>query len=1125
MSSRRIATTGGLGMPGRGSWVPIAVLGLTLCSGESMACEAESQAAILAVVQGEVWVDGVVAVSGAQLCPGAELVTGPESRAVVRFLPADAVFSIDQQTRLRLAPAARESVVDLLRGAINTLFRRPGELTIQTPVVNAAIKGTEYYVRVADDGATAVSVYEGRVAVNARAAAAPNGADAVLLGAGERLLARPGMALAATGLRVEAADELAWSLYYPPLPTSPGPDGGLARAAALLAVGRVDRAAPLLQSPGLAGLPDALALRAVIALTQNDRASALSLAEAAVAASPASAAGRIALSYALQARLDLPAALAQLDACVAMPACAAAGEQVLARRVELALASGDVSGALDACDGEPHGGLALACGFATLAAGRSTRAAVLLERAVADLPGHPLARLGRGLTRIRRNDIAGGRADLEIAAALDPLQSIVRSYLGKAYFDERRCRLREPAPLCALVDDSPYALALQQFDLARRLDAEDPTPDLYAAIAHQANNRPVEALRSLRSSIAKNDNRAVYRSSLLLDQDEAARSASLARVYRDLGFDQLALVEGFKSAAVDPINFAAHRFLADAYSTLPRHEIARVSELLQSQLRQPLNASPLQPRLGETNLAIVDGAGPASLSFNEFTPAFLREGVSLKVDTVNGSNHTSGQDIAVTALGPLASLSAAYFGYRSNGPRSNHDQEVDLHDLFGQVRVAPSTTLIAEYRHLESERGDIGQYFDRTFDRPGLRQADEVDLYRIGARHELGPGTDLIAHYTTRLDRFDFVDDTVVELAPGFTMDGSLDALLKQHSKVLEVQYAWKPNRWSWLKTGAGSLNIDESLRTSIAVTFPPIDINTVTPARTHHDNVYLYTGLTPMEALTITLGVSLDRYAGALARTTPVNPKLGLTWRLAPATTLRAAGFRTLNRSLLDGQSIEPTHVAGFNQFFEDSEAADVWRYGAGLDHVFSEKVFAGVEASRRDVEYPVQGFTAPDAVLQESRDEGFYRGYLYWTPRPRWALRGELEYEDWTPDLTCAAERDFDELRTLRARIGLGYYHPDGWSVSTSASHVDQDGRFVRASAQDCAAPGASAIFVEDDDRFTLIDIALSYRLPWRLGIASLVARNLLDASFAYQDIDQRSPRLVAERTVFVNVNLLAR
>jgi hypothetical protein len=158
------------------------------------------------------------------------------------------------------------------------------------------------------------------------------------------------------------------------------------------------------------------------------------------------------------------------------------------------------------------------------------------------------------------------------------------------------------------------------------LDPNDPTPYFYDAIAKQTTNRPVEALHDMQRAIELNDNRAVYRSRLLLDADEAARSASLGRVYSDLGFQRLALVEGWKSVNIDPTNFSAHRLLADTYSVLPRHEVARVSELLQSQLLQPLNMTPLQPRLAESNLFLISSLGPGALSFNEFNPIFNRNG-------------------------------------------------------------------------------------------------------------------------------------------------------------------------------------------------------------------------------------------------------------------------------------------------------------------------------------------------------------------------------------------------------------------------------------------------------------------------------------------------------------------
>ena len=104
----------------------------------------------------------------------------------------------------------------------------------------------------------------------------------------------------------------------------------------------------------------------------------------------------------------------------------------------------------------------------------------------------------------------GGR-EIEIAASLDPNNSIARSYLGKAYYEEKR------GPL----DEREYAIA-------KELDPKDPTPWFYDAIAKQTTNRPVEALHDMQKAIELNDNRAVYRSRLLLDSDLAARSAALA---------------------------------------------------------------------------------------------------------------------------------------------------------------------------------------------------------------------------------------------------------------------------------------------------------------------------------------------------------------------------------------------------------------------------------------------------------------------------------------------------------------------------------------------------------------------------------------------------------------------
>src|SRR5437763_8950888 len=202
---------------------------------------------------------------------------------------------------------------------------------------------------------------------------------------------------------------------------------------------------------------------------------------------------------------------------------------------------------------------------------------------------------------------------------------------------------------------------------AKTEDPRDPTPYFYDAIRKQTTNRPVEALQDLQKAIELNDNRAVYRSRLLLDSDLAARSAALGRIYSDLGFQQLALVEGWKSVNTDPTNFSAHRFLADSYSVLPRHEIARVSELLQSQLLQPLNTTPIQPHLAESNLPLISAGGPGGLSFNEFNPIFNRDGVTFQMSGLAGENSTYAGEGVLSGIYKNVVFSLVGFYFQTDG--------------------------------------------------------------------------------------------------------------------------------------------------------------------------------------------------------------------------------------------------------------------------------------------------------------------------------------------------------------------------------------------------------------------------------------------------------------------------
>ena len=102
---------------------------------------------------------------------------------------------------------------------------------------------------------------------------------------------------------------------------------------------------------------------------------------------------------------------------------------------------------------------------------------------------------------------------MQTAATLEPQRAVLRSYLGKA-----------------LSNTKDYRLAERELARAKEMDANDPTAWLYSALLEQQENRINEAVSEIEHSQDLNNNRSVFRSRLLLDQDRAVRSANLAAI-------------------------------------------------------------------------------------------------------------------------------------------------------------------------------------------------------------------------------------------------------------------------------------------------------------------------------------------------------------------------------------------------------------------------------------------------------------------------------------------------------------------------------------------------------------------------------------------------------------------
>ena len=672
----------------------------------------------------------------------------------------------------------------------------------------------------------------------------------------------------------------------------------------------------------------------------------------------------------------------------------------------------------------------------------------------------------------------------------------------------------------------------REYAIAKELDPKDPTPWFYDAIAKQTTNRPVEALRDYQKAIELNDNRAVYRSKLSLDSDLAARSAALGRIYSDLGFQQLALVEGWKSVNTDPTNFSSHRFLADSYSVLPRHEIARVSELLQSQLLQPINISPIQPKLAEKDLFLISAQGPGGISFNEFNPIFNRDRIALQLSALGGENSTWAGEGVASGIYKNLSFSAGYSGFETDGFRANDDQRDQFGNVFAQYALSPNTSIQGEYRYRDNKRGDTDLRFFPDDYVPDLRQSEQRETYRFGFRHSFTPDSTVIGNFSYNkvengLSGTFLIEPFLVGLPGPPPAEDFLRAGLNEHAYSGELQHLFR-SQYVNTVAGVGFSKMKENFDFTEDYSWPPFFLGTFTDKYTldiEHINMYVYSYLNLIKNVTFTVGASGDFYDQKETEGTSgsrdqhesqVNPKFGVTWNPIPSTTLRGALFRTLRRVLVTEQTIEPTQVAGFNQFYDDINATETWVYGAAVDQKFSQNLYGGFEYTYRDLEVPYftqPAVAAPFVLNKVDWDESLYRAYLYWTPHDWVALRAEYQYEHF--ERGQENTEGIKNLRTSRVPLGLTFFHPSGISFGVTSTYVHQKGEFERQAF-------ITGAFESGSDDFWLFDAAISYRLPNRYGFITVGVKNIFDKEFQYAETDFNNATIQPDRFFFCKVTL---
>ena len=955
------------------------------------------------------------AVINQQLVSQDRLRTLALSRAMVQLVQLGRV-RLDELTTLEILPPLNpgsKGTLDLKSGAMYFFTRdRPREFDIRTPQALAASRGTEFLVSIEPTGREVFTVFDGEVELT-------NALGAVSLAHGEQGVVDPGQPTRKTAV-LQTTRIVQWWLYYaavldpddlrlsreqqqalaksleayregdllqalkdyPEGRTPENDDERTFHAALLLTVGQVAKAEGLLRSTNFLS-PAARALRLTIDMVRNRDTESIG--------HPQTATEWLADSYQQQSRFDLVAALASArKATEQSPGFGFAWARVA--EVEFSFGhTAKASAALDrALALSPLNAQAWTLkGFLSCQQLQWIPARDAFEKAVALDPALGNAWLGRGLVRIRLGDPTGGREDLQTAAAMEPDRSLLRSYLGKA-FD--------------YTGDSVNAD--RELALAKQLDAADPTPWLYSALILRQQLRYNEAVADLERSAALNDDRRVYRSRLLLDEDQAVRSASLATIYRTAGMDEVSVREAARAVTYDYGNYSAHEFLEQSFDALRdptdfnlRYDTAWLNELLLANLLAPVGAGTLSHNVSQ----------------QEYSRLFTANQIGLTSATEyrsDGQFHQQASQYAT--IGRLSySLDLDYRHYDGTRPNNGLSRIEWFTQIKYQLTPKDSVFLLTEYRDYKS--GDNFQYYNPSQAMPYYRYTESQTPNILGAYHrEWSPGVHTLLLGGRLKNHQQFSDLGVNSLilqtngAGGVVGDftlgldasgndiGGVDVVDTVDFDIYtaELNQIFQGERQT-LVFGARLQTGDfttQNVMTNVQPSYlAPLFLNPPAGISENNDygraSAYGYYTVEPVQRLWLTVGLAYDYMDyPANFRNPPVSaandtryhlgPKAALVWSPLPEVTLRGMYSRSLGGvSYENSYRLEPAQLAGFVQSYGalipesvvgsvSAQAYDA--AGAALDLKFKTHTYVGVQAQflSSDVQDQIGVFNYPTNV-----------------------------------------------------------------------------------------------------------------------------------------------------------------
>ncbi|MCK4705065.1 MAG: tetratricopeptide repeat protein, partial [Gammaproteobacteria bacterium] len=452
--------------------------------------------------------------------------------------------------------SASRSVYSLISGKLWARNKNKNvRASFRTTVATLGIRGTELVIEAQKDGSIISTVLEGQVEVT-------NKLGKVLADKGNQVAVQPGQA-PKRSILLNPENAVQWTIVVPPLINADDFSSATVSTDILQLLKQKDYSTAsqkveqqLQRSPQntsyrllnaildiFNGQPlsaykklnqlnqimpnNALLLRslATASLMTGDKETANEAAYKAVKQNPKNVANQVVLAYVQQSRFELKKAMRTANAALRIDA-----DNILASVILAQLQFGNgfneqaLNTLLTARKKNPNNALINnLAGFVLLSLHKPEDARSAFNVALTSDSGMAESHMGLGILNMRAGNVNGALEEITSAVAIDPQRSLFLSYWGKMLYQVKR-----------------FDKALDMFEHASLLDKKDPTPVFYKSIVLRDLNRSGEAIEALNKAIALNDNRAIYRSRFLLDQDLAIRNVDLSILYSKLGLTRIA---------------------------------------------------------------------------------------------------------------------------------------------------------------------------------------------------------------------------------------------------------------------------------------------------------------------------------------------------------------------------------------------------------------------------------------------------------------------------------------------------------------------------------------------------------------------------------------------------------